>query len=150
MRLMAAAAMLALSAGGASASGGLSCEGKHDVAALSFDGGVTRGMGGALFSFDGGVEVSDETIAQDLRNTVFEREQVAQYWLDGEILRLVLYKEREDGPHGYVEATILTDAVEPHAEYAGTYSIEFYDMTDAGDGEARTATFEGSITCSVE
>lgn len=151
MRALLALLAFVTGSSAAMAAGGMSCETVEDGVVLSLEGGVTRGMGGALFSFAGKAELSGEAIAEDFRAIVFEREHVAQYWLDGETLGLVLYREREgDAPHGYVQLTVRADAVEPHAEYSGSYSVSVYDMTDATDSEAKTEAFEGRITCSVE
>ena len=148
MRLGAAMVMAVLASGPAMASGGISCEADDGNARISTSGGVSRGMGGALFSFDGSLEVNDPEIAEDLRKVEFAREHVAQYWLDGDGLKLKLYREREgDAPHGYVEATILSAT---SGEDTGSFRIEVYDMTDVTDGEAKTASLSGKISCFAE
>lgn len=149
MRIVAAFAMLAVSAGSAMASGGLSCTVESNQLAISLDGGVSRGMGGALFSFSSTLEMNSAGIAEDLRVTEFSREHVAQYWLDGEALKLRLYREREDGPHGYVEVLVET-ALGDEGSGEGEYLVTVYDMTNAVASEAEPARFTGPIGCSVE
>lgn len=148
MRLVAAMVMAVIATGPALASGGISCEADDGNARISISGGVSRGMGGALFSFGGSVELSDPEVAEDLRKVESDRDHVAQYWLDGDGLRLKLYREREgDAPHGYVEATILSPTL---GKETGSFRIEIYDMTGAADGEAKAASLSGKISCLAE
>ena len=59
------------------ASGGLSCEGAGKQASIQVEGGVTRGMGGPLFSFNGSAQIAAKGVAADLRKIAFDRENVA-------------------------------------------------------------------------
>lgn len=140
--------VLATGTGPVSAAGGLSCSAGEKGVTLELEGGVSRGMGAALFSFSGRATVNDASVAEDLRNTRFELEHVSQYWYDGEEMRLALYRERDaDKPHGYVQAWILAKATgEPdEGQYAGTFGIHVWDGN--GDGEPKTYQVEGSIEC---
>lgn len=136
------------------ASGGIHCS--AEAGGLSFDvgGGVTRGMGGPLFSFEGEVTIAADDIAADLGKTAFAREHVAQYWLDGEDLRLLLYREREgDKPHGYIELTIETKARggdDGEGFYDGRYEFTVFDMTNENGGEGVMVKREGDVVCSAE
>lgn len=136
------------------ASGGVHCS--ADAGGVTFDvgGGVTHGMGGPLFSFEGEVAVTGDGIAADLGKTAFAREHVAQYWLDGEDLRLLLYREREgDKPHGYVELTIQTKARpgdDNEGFYDGRYDLTVFDMTNENGGEGVMVKREGEVVCSAE
>ncbi len=138
-----------LTAGPAAASGGFSCSAEDEAVSIEVNGGVTHGMGSPVFSLQGEIGIRDDAVAEDLRNTGFERAHLAQYWLDGSELRLVLYREREgDKPHGYAELTVKT--VSEGGAFAGDYTLEMFDMTGATSGEGRTKTFDGKISCSVE
>lgn len=149
MRAVLVATLVTLWCGTAFASGGIACEADDDNGTIRIDGGVTRGMGSALFSFDGESSMKDTAIAEDLRVQKFGREHVVQYWIDGDGLKLRLYRERDgDAPHGYVDVTIET--VSGDAEQDGTYTVSVYDMRDAKDGEAKTASLSGEIDCFVE
>ncbi|MEO4000514.1 hypothetical protein [Mesorhizobium sp. CAU 1732] len=146
-------AVLAFVAGpsGAMASGGISCEVVDDGAEIVIGGGMTRGMGSALFSFSASTTILDATVEDDLRRTEFERGHLPQYWFDGETLKLRLYREREgDAPHGYVEMLVETALNETTSTFAGTYAISTYNMTGASGGEARKTETAGEIVCSVE
>lgn len=143
-----------LAASSAHASGGLNCSADAGGVTIEVGGGVTRGMGGPLFSFEGEVSDTGKGIAEDLAKTKFAREHVAQYWLDGEDLRLLLYREREgDKPHGYVELTILTK-VRPGDDgeglYDGRYDLTIFDATEDNGGEGVTVKREGAIECFAE
>ncbi|MDQ2634785.1 MAG: hypothetical protein M3Y78_13730, partial [Pseudomonadota bacterium] len=148
-------AMLALLAcQPAFASGGVHCAAEGDGVTFEVGGGVSRGMGAALFSFEGRLEMADKAIAADLGRTEFAREHVAQYWLDGEELRLLLYRERQgDMPHGYVELTIETQARagdDGEGMYDGSYMLRVFDMTDENGGEGVTVSREGAVECFAE
>lgn len=136
------------------ASGGMHCSTDADGVTFEVGGGVTRGMGGPLFSLEGTLEIADKAIAADLGKTSFAREHVAQYWLDGEDLRLLLYREREgDKPHGYVELTIETKARagdDGEGFYDGRYTLSVFDMTEENGGEGVTITRAGDVACSAE
>lgn len=145
------AAALAVGTAPASASGGLSCSAGDKGVAIELEGGVTRGMGGPLFSFSGEVTIKDEAVAADLRRTKFELAHVAQYWLDGKDLRLGLYRERDaEKPHGYVQVDVMTqNPGEPdEGMYEGTFTLTAWDTT--GDGDPKEFHAEGEIECFSE
>lgn len=148
MRVLMAAMAMSVVCGQALASGGIACGADDDNVLIRLDGGVSRGMGSALFSFDGEVHMRGDGVAADLAETKFGRGEVAQYWLDEDGLKLRLYRERAGNrPHGYVE--LIVDA--PSGENAeGNYRVEVYDMEQENDGEAATASLSGSIRCIVE
>jgi hypothetical protein len=148
MRLPSAIFLILCAATPALASGGLSCEAKGRNASLRFDGGVTRGMGGPLFSFSGRVQIATKAVEADLRKVSLGLGNVAQYWLDAKELRLVLYREREgDQPHGYVEIIVLATGGGDEGTYRGTFALTAYDTS--GNRE-RTHAAEGRVTCFVE
>jgi hypothetical protein len=136
------------------ASGGIHCSAEAEGVSFDVGGGVTHGMGGPLFSFEGEVTITADGIAADLGKTGFAREHVAQYWLDGEDLRLLLYREREgDKPHGYVELTIETKARggdDGEGFYDGRYDLTVFDMTNENGGEGVMVKREGDVVCSAE
>lgn len=137
-----------LGTGPSLAAGGLSCTAGEKGITLNVEGGVSHGMGAALFSFSGELTVRDKSVAADLQKTRFALEHVAQYWYDGDDLRLTLYRERDaDQEHGYVQAWILARSTGEPDEglYAGTFGVQVWD--GAGDGEPRSFSAEGKIEC---
>ncbi|MET3660487.1 hypothetical protein [Aquamicrobium ahrensii] len=139
-----------LMSGPAAASGGFTCSADDGSASINVNGGVTDGMGSPVFSLQGEIGIRDAAVAEDLRKTGFERTHLAQYWLDGSELRLVLYREREgDKPHGYVELTLRTMA-QADGAFAGGYVLEVFDMTGATAGEGMAVRLDGAVSCSVE
>lgn len=150
MRAIITAMSILLAAGPAVASGGLSCGAKDEAVKLTIESGVTRGMGSPVFDFRGEIEILDNAVAQDLRKMSFDKAHLAQYWLDGEELRLIVYREREaDKPHGYVEVMVKTKSGD-EGDYIGQYSVTVFDMADATGGEGKTFNFSGRATCLVE
>lgn len=133
------------------ASGGLSCEVKDKNAQIAVSSGVTRGMGAPIFNFSGRIEIRGKSVPQDLRKTQFGDDHVAQYWLDGKELRLLLYRERDaDRPHGYVQVTITTRARGDEGTYDGRYSLAVYDTSGNASAEGKTVELSGKIGCFVE
>jgi hypothetical protein len=129
------------------ASGGLSCESEGGAATIVVESGVTRGMGSPVFNFRASVDIDDLSVAADLRMLEFDDEHLAQYWLDGEELKMVIYRERTgDAPHGYVEIVMRTTAGE-EGSYDGSYALTVFDVTG---GEGKTVTLDGSVSCFVE
>ena len=136
-----------------SASGGISCSAEDKAASFELMAGVTHGMGSPVFSFTGELQILDAAVAEDLRKQVFEQGNLAQYWLDGEELRLLLYREREaDKLFGSVELTVRarTRGDEDAGVYEGTYGLAVFDMGESGTGEGRELNFSGDVSCFVE
>lgn len=139
--------LMATLATGANASGGLSCSTSDKNATLSLDGGVSRGMGGALFSLDGSIGIRAHGVPDDLRRLKFTREHVAQYRLNERMLALTLYRERTGNrPHGYVEIDVEARPSDGDGGYAGVYSLTVHE---AG-GNGRMIKRQGKVTCMTE
>jgi len=150
MRAVLPVVLLLLAATPALASGGLSCEAKGKGAKITVESGVTHGMGGPVFNFRGSSEFASKKVEADLGKLAYTDEHLAQYWLDGKELRLLLYRERDgDKPHGYVEITIRTKAGE-EGTYAGNYELTAFDTTGTDGGDARRLDLKGKISCFVE
>lgn len=134
----------------AHASGGLDCEADDAKVAFAVHGGVTRGMGGPLFQFNGELTIKDQAVAEDLRKIAFEREHVAQYWFDGDELKLDIYREREgDKPFGSVELIVRTTSAGDEGGFEGRYELVVYDGTGEG-AEAKEARYDGKVSCGTE
>jgi hypothetical protein len=144
-----AAVAMALSLADARASGGLSCTADDAFAEITIESGVTRGMGGPVFNFRATSLIRDDAVAGDLRAMAYEGEHLAQYWLDGEELRLLLYRERAEGAHGYVEIEVRATVAE-EGLYTGVYALTVFDLTGDTTGEGRRFAAEGAVECFVE
>ena len=151
MRTVLAFLFMAAAGSHAAASGGIGCEGSEGSVTLEINSGVTRGMGSPVFQFQAKVTTTDKAIEPDLRAVTFAQEHLAQYWLDGEELRMVLYRERAAGDHGYVQFTVLTRAKgdEDEGTYAGRFEATYYEGKGVS-AEGRTVTVDGEVTCFVE
>jgi hypothetical protein len=147
MRTLGIVAVNVLMTGNAWASGGFSCTSQGGSGTIELNAGVTTGMGGPIFSFSGSAAVSDRDVAVDLQKTDFEKDHVAQYWLDKEDLRVLLYRERPaDKEHGYVQVEIKTKSVSgDDGSYTGTYQLTVWDT--AGASEPKEEKVEGPIAC---
>lgn len=146
MRIVATQLAFLMCSGSAFASGGAQCLSEGGPAKVVIEAGITRGMGGPVFSLNASADVDGKNIPQDLNKSKFTKEQLAQYWFDGEDLRFLLYRERDgDGEFGSVELTVEAKSAGDEMTYAGTYRISVFDA-----GASEPATFEGRISCSVE
>lgn len=142
-----AALLMATVATGAQASGGLSCTASDNTMRFSLEGGVSRGMGASLFSFDGSIGIRAHGVPDDLRRLKFSREHVAQYRLNDRMLALTLYRERTGNrPHGYVELDVETRPSDREGGYAGSYRLSAYEAS----GNGRMIERQGKVTCMAE
>lgn len=150
MRFLSIVLVSGMMTSGAWASGGMSCSGEDGSATVEINAGITRGLGSPVFSLTGSAEIKTTDVPADLRSTSFEKEHLAQYWLDGEDFRMLLYRERPaEKEHGYVELELRAKAVsDEEGSYAGTYLLSTWDAS--GDGEPRQKKLEGKITCMGE
>jgi hypothetical protein len=148
-RLVPALAAIMLTAP-ALASGGLSCDASDETVEIAIQSGITRGMGSPLFQFQGEIEIRNPAVSDTLRKTTFGREHVPQYWIDDKGLKLLLYRETETGPHGYVEIEIITGHDEDELTWDGEYAVTVSDVSDKGPSQPDFFEFSGPISCFVE
>ena len=145
--ILCVAAFLA-SASGASASGALWCSVDDHQVAFQLDAGVTRGLGGPTFNFRGDLEIKARKAGDSLRKTVFEDQNLAQYWLDGEEMRLLVYREHEaKDTYRSVELTILTKAKD-EGTYDGRYTLSVFDGTAGVSSDP--VELKGDVSCGAE
>ena len=150
MRTIICAAALFLSAGTAFASGGIWCNVDDTAVKFEVGAGLTRGMGGPTFNFNGNLEILGRPPGDDLRKTVFEDSNLTQYWLDNKELRLNIYQEHQlADAYNYVELTILTKTSD-EGVYHGQYTLAVYDSTADKDGDGKTADLTGKVSCGAE
>jgi hypothetical protein len=134
----------------AMASGGLSCEGEDSRAKIFVESGMGRSIPGSFLNFQGKIEFSDKSIADDLRTMDIKREDLAENWLDDKTLKLHIYRERTgDVPHGYVDLVINTWTKE-EGTYDGSFVVTAFDMTNDTTGEGKTVSVQGKVSCFVE
>lgn len=150
MRTIIGVAMLLSSASAAFASGGIWCN--ADDTAVTFDvgAGVTRGMGGPTFNFRGDLEIKARPAGDSLRKTVFEDSNLTQYWLDGQELRLNIYREHEVAQKfNSVELTILTKTSD-EGVYDGQYTLAVYDAAADTEQDGKPVEVTGKVFCGAE
>jgi hypothetical protein len=106
-------------------------------------------MGFPVFDFRASSEIEDAAIGEDLRKISFDGAHLPQYWLNGDDLNIVLYRERDTNVFGSVEIVIMTKAAGDDIAYDGTYT---YSAQDSGgnNGQGTTVTYTGKISCGVE
>lgn len=150
MRL-AIAALAVLPAFPVSASWGIACEANYEPIVASIQSGVTHGMGGQLFAFAGELAITDQRVPAAAREASFGQEHVAQYWLDAETLKLVIYREAmDDVPYFSVQAVVRTMFDEHSEQYFGDFSVVTYDAGNSPGGDPQLFEFTGPVSCFVE
>jgi hypothetical protein len=153
MRYLLASCALLMLSGNAFASGGIWCETEAAPAAINVHGGVSRGMGGQLFSFEGKVSIADQALPENLRKLEFAQEHVTQYWFDGESVNLVLYREWDINKlFSSIEISIETKANEGDDEegsYTGSYKV-MISYTDESNPDGKQVDLTGAIDCSAD
>ncbi|WP_352452222.1 hypothetical protein [Mesorhizobium sp. M0106] len=150
MRATVCAATLLSSVGAALASGGIWCSAEDAAVKFQVGAGVTRGMGGPTFNFSGELEILGRPAGDSLRKTVFEDQNLTQYWLDNKELRLLVYHERQvENAHGYVELAILTKASE-EGVYDGRYLLSIHGVTADAEKDGKQAELTGKVSCGAE
>ncbi|RAZ91655.1 hypothetical protein DPM33_08695 [Mesorhizobium hawassense] len=148
MRTVLCATALLASADAGFASGALWCSVDDPKVAFQLDAGVTRGLGGPTFNFRGDLEIKDRPAADSLRKTVFEDQNLAQYWLAGEDLRLLVYREHgAKDTYRSVELTIMTKAKD-EGTYDGHYTLSVNDGTAGMSSDP--VQFKGDVSCGAE
>ncbi|MER9630764.1 hypothetical protein [Mesorhizobium sp. M0296] len=107
-------------------------------------------MGGPTFNFSGELEILGRPAGDSLRKTVFEDQNLTQYWLDNKELRLLVYHERQvENAHGYVELAILTKASE-EGVYDGRYLLSIHGVTADAEKDGKQAELTGKVSCGAE
>lgn len=105
---------------------------------------VGRGMGGPLVNLEATAKSTDQRLPGDLRDLAFGQDDVVQYWLDAQDLRLVLYSERAAGEHAETTITVMTQARE-EGVFDGNFRATIYTAPSV-----EPVVLEGTISCSVE
>ncbi len=134
----------------ARASGGLWCDAADSSIKLEVRSGVTRGMGGPFFDFQGGIEVLAPGIVPAFRKLDL-KDKLIHSWLDGDEAKLEFYHEADAGDRvDQFSLVIETEALpDTDGEYAGTYRIVAYGPPAAGTEEGRLE-LTGKATCGAD
>lgn len=147
-RMFLAAFLAACAAPSAQASAGISCEADDKTVKLSLEAGMSHGMGAAVFSFKGELDILAPGTPKDFRKLSFGRDNLTHHWIDNRNLKLRLYYEREGEPHGSVDIVIEAwprkDAED--LEYRGGYTLTIFDIPKAG-ADGKTTVLKGRVNC---
>lgn len=133
----------------AAATGTLDCMADADGTAINLHGIVPYSSAAPLIQVEAEISTTLQGVSADLGNTMFGTEHNSQYWLDGETLNVLFYRERAgDGPFGATTLVIKTTRGKGDEEgtYSGSYDIEGYEVPASG-GEAIIVHQTGAIDC---
>lgn len=151
MRIAIVLAVLTMGILPAAASGGLGCNIKDKAVQLSLQSGISRGMGGGFFEFKSKLKSSLPNTPADFRKVTFSEENLTQRWLNGGDLKLLVYKEREGEPHGYVEIRVEAKrGGKEESPYVGTYTLTIYSVPKTEKDNDKPITARGRVTCMAE
>ncbi len=129
------------------ASGGISCSAEDRSVKFTVGSPVGRSTGGAFFQFEGEIEPRVPDVAQDFRKIKLGRDHLTQSWFDARDLRMRVYFEREGSPHGTVDLTVEARGNADAETWRGRYTLSIGEVVN---GEFRSRTFRGRVSCSVE
>jgi hypothetical protein len=149
-RTMAFTLLLAAAVVPAQASGGLWCDATDSNIKLEVRSGVTRGMGGPFFDFQGGVEVMARGIAPAFHKLDL-RDKLTHSWLDGDEAKLEFYHE-VDGAESVDQFSLIieTEALpDTDGEYAGTYKMTSSGPPSPGSDQGHLE-LTGIVTCGAD
>jgi hypothetical protein len=133
------------------ATGGFGCEIDDQNLKLSASAGLGRGMGSPMLNFTGSADIVVKEISKSLRKLDLTN-ALSHHWIAGNELRLHFYAETAgDTPFGSAEIILMTAGAGDDLDYAGSYRLDLFTSEPPhGDGDGKSFTFEGKVTCVVE
>jgi hypothetical protein len=133
----------------AHASGGIGCEGADE--ALKFAGRERHDSRRRrrLLQLRAELDVRLPSTPGDFRKLPLDGADLMHHWVDDRELKLLLYRERTDGPFGWVRLLIETRRVDEGA-YAGSYLLTIGNMGSAQASEPTMREARGEATCFAE
>ncbi len=140
------------SAGPTFASGSVSCSISDKSLQLEMSGVISRGVGAGLISVEGEAKSDIAILTGGMKTFTFDREQITQYWLSGQVLKLRIYRESEGSPHESLDLEIEARQKGgiDSPSFPGTYTATATSMAGVTGSEAKSATVKGKISCHVE
>lgn len=146
------ASLLLATAGTAWASASLTCSIKDKTLQLDLQGTISHGGGSGLISAEGNISPNIPLLTGDMGTFTVGRDDITQYWLGPQELKLRIYRESAGSPHQTLEIAIDTrrkgDA--DGINFAGTYSGSATSMAGVTEGEAKSVAIKGKATCQLE
>jgi hypothetical protein len=151
MRLPILAGLIAmLGAAPAFASGGVSCNSGAGPAQFDLSISMGRDFGAGILNIGGELVAKIPNVAPDLRQLHFAPENPNQIWIDRDVMYFeISVPHRGDGPYGYADLMIKTNAVE-EGSYVGTYVLDIYDAGVEKDGVPQNITVSGAVSCTAD
>lgn len=135
------------------ASGNFLCTADDASLRFSAESTVSHGLGGAFLGFSNTVESRIKDTPADLSKLDIDGANLVHHWFADGDLNLHVYRERAgDAPHGYVELIVTTQQNardDDESAYEGSYELTEYDVGEH-EGQAKTLTANGKVSCSVE
>lgn len=146
--LAAAAVLIGFSAGSAFATGNLGCAIDDATMDLNIESVITHGLGEPIVSLRGELKLKDRAASDLFGVTEFDGTHVAQYWLEGTDLRLLVYRDLDaKTAHGSAELTIKTQAIDDEGGFEGRYRLSVFYKLDGDAGDGHTIERDGKIGC---
>lgn len=140
------------SAGPAFASASLSCSISDKSLQLEMGGVISHGVGAGLISAEGESKSNIAILTGTMKSITFDRDQITQYWLSGQVLKLRIYSESEGSPHESLDLEIEARQKGgiDSPTFPGTYTATATSMAGVTGSEAKSVTVKGKISCHVE
>jgi hypothetical protein len=139
------------SAGLAHATGSFACSAEDKFLTFSAEGVFSHGLGARISNFTAAVDVAAKAAPTGFRKVTFDASHLVHSWLQRRELKLLVYRDQEEGePPGYVELTLETSrSPKDETDYRGRYELTIYHLPAEKAGEGKTTKARGRISCSV-
>lgn len=111
---------------------------------------VSHGLAEGFSNFRAVLTVKAKGVSEDFARLELDGAALAHHWLYGKELKLRLYHERTEGPHGFVELVVQTRGGrgDDDGEFGGRYLLTLLDAGQEGK-PGKEITLRGKVACSV-
>lgn len=146
--LSAIAAVVLAGAVPAQATGNLGCATDDAAMDLNIESVITHGLGEPIVSLRGEIVLKDKAAASHFGSIAFDKAHLAQYWLEGKDLRLLVYVDLDSAKaQGSIELVIKTEAMDDEGGFAGRYGLDLSYSVSGETGEGHTLKTDGAVEC---
>lgn len=149
MKSLIAAGLFSVISFSAFATGGFYCAVENSDVVLEISATTPRGFGAQLIEPTAIKLVQkSNSIPSELRSVDFELKNIAQYWNEGDELRLLAYKENDSlNYYNDVQVLLKTKWSKKEGKYVGTYKVTLNaNLTD----KPVNKVLSGKIACDAE
>lgn len=143
-------ALVCAAASPAAATGSFGCSADDKAVAFEAEAVFSYGLGEPFSNFRSRLSVKGKGAPAGLADLELDGQSLVHHWLHGTELKLRLYHERAEAPHGSVELVIETRRrPDDETDYAGRYVLRVFEVGGTAGAEGKELIYKGKVTCSV-